>query len=52
MTEAQSSDAMNNLAFIMIVLIVLGTILALEIYLGIELPHQQAAHMAPLNIIN
>ena len=50
MTEAQPSDALKNLVIFIIVLAIVATILALVWYFAKELPIQQAALYAPMNI--
>ncbi len=50
MSEAQQSDALKKLVIFIIALAILGTIIALAWYFAVELPLQQAALHAPLNI--
>jgi hypothetical protein len=50
MTEAQQSDALKILVLFIIGLAILGTIIALAWYFGVELPIQHAiAHHPPAN---
>ncbi|MFA4859313.1 hypothetical protein [Methanoregula sp.] len=50
MSEAQQSDTLNNLVKFIICLAILGTILALAWYFAVDLPVQQMAIHAPMNI--
>ena len=47
--EAEQSDVMKNLVLLMIGLAVLGTVIALAWYFGVELPGKQALIQAPMN---
>lgn len=50
MTNAQPPDVMKQLVLFVIGIAILGTIIALAMYFGIELPAQQALLHAPINI--
>ncbi len=50
MTEIQQSDALKKLVWFIIALAILGTIIALAWHFAVELPIQQAALHAPLNV--
>ena len=50
MIEAQQSDALKKLVIFIIVVAIIATIVALVWYFTKELPIQQAAMYAPMNI--
>ncbi len=49
MTKPQLSDVMKKLVLFIIGIAILGTIIALGVYLGVELPSQQTLLHAPMN---
>jgi hypothetical protein len=49
MSEARSSDSMQNLVKFLICLAIAGTIIALIIYFAVVLPGQHAALFVPHN---
>ncbi len=50
MTEGQQPDALKKLVVFIIALAILGVIIAFAWYFAVELPIQQAALHAPLNL--
>ena len=50
MSEAQHSDALKKLVLFIIALAILGTVVAMLHYFAIDLPLQQAALHAPVNV--
>ncbi len=50
MTNTQPPDMIRKLILFIIGIAILGTIIAMAVYFGVELPAQQAMLHAPMNI--